>query len=405
VFLAAPLIATRWLQGNGLGGQETTAALRLMGAVIAVQWPSLVYQAGITGLQQQMSLNQVKVVTATIQAVGLVAVLAWISATPAAYFLWMLIVQAINTIWLRSTLWRSLALQDGAARRVDWRELAAVWRFAAGMAAITLLAALLTQTDKIILSKMVPLADFGAYGVAYSICSVLSVAVSPVFTAAVPRFTQMTGRGEVQELRSLYLAMCELAALMVVPAWMLLAFHAGPIMELWMGTGREAGMIAGLLPLLATGWLANALMTLPLGLQMASGWTSLSVAKNLLAVALVVPALLFLVPRCGTTGAALVWLALNIGYLMLEIPIMHHRLLKGAAVQWYGRAVAVPLAVGVAAGLASRALLTSAPGRGGILLGMVLSAALTGLILAALLPSLRRTLMQPVLTRLRCGRL
>jgi hypothetical protein len=172
-----------------------------------------------------------------------------------------------------------------------------------------------------------------------------------------------------------------------------------------MGAGREASVVAGLLPLIGTGWLANALVTLPLGLQVASGWTSLSVCKNLLAVALVVPGLLLIVPRYGTTGAALVWLALNMGYLMFEVPIMHRRLLRGTTMAWYARAAAIPVAVAVAGGLASRGLFATDLGGSGALMAMILSAAITGLALVALLPFLRRRLMQPVLARLRSGRI
>jgi hypothetical protein len=172
-----------------------------------------------------------------------------------------------------------------------------------------------------------------------------------------------------------------------------------------MGAGSEATTIAGLLPLLGTGWLVNALVTLPLGLQVASGWTSLSVYKNVIAVALVVPGLIVVVPRYGTLGAAFIWLALNMGYLMFEIPIMHHRLLRGAAAAWYVRAVAIPVAVATAAGIASKEMLGAELGTSGTLISMLVSAAITGLALVGLLPSLRRTLMQPVLARLRSGRI
>jgi O-antigen/teichoic acid export membrane protein len=402
VVFAAPLIATRWLRSDGLASDRATEAVRLIGAVIAVQWPSIAYQAAISGLQQQVKLNTVKLVTSSLQAIGLVVVLAWLSPTPRAYFLWVLLVQAINTIWLRSTLWRSLGGDGRAAPRFDWAELVAVWRFAAGMAGFAFLSTLLTQTDKIILSKIVPLSEFGAYGVAYTVCSALSLVASPVFMAAVPRFTQIISLGEFAELRSLYLAMCELVALMVVPVWMVLAFHANELMALWMGAGREAGVIAGLLPVIGTGWLANALVTLPLGLQIASGWTSLSVYKNLIAVAIVVPGLMLVAPRYGTIGAAFVWLALNLGYVALEIPIMHRRLLRGSALRWYVRGAVVPVAAATAVGLASKELFGPGLGKSGSLIAMLVSAAITALALVALLPSLRGTVV-PILTRFKSG--
>ena len=401
--LAAPLIATKWLKSGGLPTGEAVAAIRIMGAVIAVQWPSFAYQGALTGLQQQVKLNAIKVATSSLQAIGVVGVLAWVSATPRAYFLWVLLAQAINSIWLRHLVWRSLPAPPGAVPRFHWMEVTGVWHFAAGMAGITFLSAVLTQTDKIVLSKMVPLAEFGAYGVAFTVCSVLAMAANPVLTAAVPRFTVLIGASRTEELRNLYLTMCELVALMTVPAWTVLAFHAHQLMGLWMGQGKEADTIADLVQLLGAGSLANALVLLPYGLQIASGWTSLSVRKNVIAVALTIPALLFLVPRYGTVGAASIWFAINLGYVLFEIPIMHSRLLKGAALAWYTRAVCLPLLVAGGIGFASRALFSPAFGKLGMLLELVFWAAMTAVALVGVLPTIRRAVVRAMLARMASG--
>lgn len=56
-------------------------------------------------------------------------------------------------------------------------------------------------------------------------------------------------------------------------------------------------------------------------------------------------------------GAAWVWIILNLGYLIIEVPIMHRRLLKGEMGKWYGRDIILPIVIVTIIGLVGRAIL------------------------------------------------
>ena len=57
----------------------------------------------------------------------------------------------------------------------------------------------------------------------------------------------------------------------------------------------------------------------------------------MLAVALLVPMILWVVPRQGALGAAWVWIGLNAGYIVLNVGLMHRRLLTAEKWRWYGQ--------------------------------------------------------------------
>ena len=391
--LLAPAIADKWLITRTLPRRETVEALRLIGLILAVQWPSLAYQGALMGLQEQVRVNAVKVLTSTVQAFGAAWLLWKIAPTVRCFFLCVLLVQTLNTLWLRRLVWGKIPLEQATRPRFDWQEVLGAWRFALGVAGIALLASVLTQADKLVLSRTVPLAELATYGVAFTVCSALTLGAGPVLLAVLPRLTQLSRDHEEQALRSVYFRSCELVALIVVPAWSILCFHAGALMTLWMGAGERAAATAILLPVLGFGSLANAIVTLPYGLQIGSGWTSLSVLKNIVAVAVLFPALLWAIAKYGTLGAAAIWAAINCGYLIFEIPIMHRRLLKGEALRWYFRAFLLPVSVGAAVGAASRYV---APAAGASKLEMLLFLAVCfGVATVALgfvLPSIRRAI-------------
>jgi len=82
---------------------------------------------------------------------------------------------------------------------------------------------------------------------------------------------------------------------------------------------------------------------------LAHGWTSLTIKINIVAVTLLVPAILWIVPRKGALGAAWLWAALNAGYVLFAIQLMHRRLIPHQKRRWYVADVLLPIsgAVGV----------------------------------------------------------
>ena len=64
----------------------------------------------------------------------------------------------------------------------------------------------------------------------------------------------------------------------------------------------------------------------------------------------------------GPLGAASAWLMLNLGYVLIEIPIMHTKLLKREIWHWYRNDVAIPVSAGlVIAGIGRILFVRSAP--------------------------------------------
>ena len=63
-----------------------------------------------------------------------------------------------------------------------------------------------------------------------------------------------------------------------------------------------------------------------------------------------VPALIVLTPRFGPIAAAIAWLVLNIGYITIEMTILHRRLLPGELRAWYMTDVGKPALAAVVTG-------------------------------------------------------
>jgi O-antigen/teichoic acid export membrane protein len=77
--------------------------------------------------------------------------------------------------------------------------------------------------------------------------------------------------------------------------------------------------------------------------MIAKGNTRFTVYQNLIALVVMLPLLYILTKTYGAIGASFVWLIVNLGYVLISIPLFHRFFLKGQLFIWFRRDVALPL--------------------------------------------------------------
>lgn len=392
VAMASGWIAGTWLNAANLPAALVSDAVKIMGLVLAVRWLEQLYRAALLGIGDQVWLNAAQAILATLRWGGAYLVVALVLPTVTAFFIWQGAVSLLAVGVLAARTYRVL---PRAARRgrFDWDSLRRVSGFAGGMFVGSILAFLLTQVDKLAISKLLPLEQFGYYMVAATAAGGLMQMVTPMNAAVYPVLTLHAMRGDVPALGESFARACEWLAAIIVPPALVLAFLPEAVLLLWTGNPALVVATAPLLAVIALATLCNGLMNLPYMLQLAHGWTSLAIRINLVAVATIVPAMLWAVPRYGAIGAAVAFLILNIGYLAIGTQLMFKRLLPAGKHHWYRDAVIVPIAAGAVAGLALRLALGAPATRLGAGAHLALAALVLPLAVAAVIPYVRRSLL------------
>ncbi len=340
----SPVIAHHWVKAGQLSTKTIEQALIIMGFLIALQMPIGYYSGGLMGLQKQVLLNAIIVTVGTLRGAGAVLVLWLVSPTIQAFFLWQIVTSAVNIFLLMIFLWRALPFSEKKAV-FQKQLLKGIWRFSAGMSGIGILSLVLMQLDKIILSKMLSLEMFGYYTLASMVAMSLMRFYTPVFYSIYPRFTELVSFDNQDELKRLYHKCCQFMSVLILPASIIVAFYSYEILLLWTQNQAAAEKSYLVVSILVCGTALNGLMNPPYALQLAFGWTRLAFLKNVVAVILLVPLIIFMTRYYGATGAASVWLVLNMGYIFFEIPIMHRRLLCKEKWRWYRQDVCFPLII------------------------------------------------------------
>jgi hypothetical protein len=139
--------------------------------------------------------------------------------------------------------------------------------------------------------------------------------------------------------------------------------------------------------------LLHGLIQAPYFLQVAHGWWRIILRTNLLLLVGVVPLNLLMARAYGAPGTALVWVLLNVCYLVV-LPTAHRRFLNEGRGRWLFEDILPPLAGALCAGAGARWLMPPGLSRAGVLAYLCAAGALAALAAAALAPRMRAVVLE-----------
>ena len=399
-FLAlAPPIAEFWLSAERLTERNVATAVGLIGLVIACRWPGQLYQSALMGMQRHVVSSALNAASATLAAAGALLVLTFVSSNVRAFFAWQAFVALIYVMAVSHAAWRILGREG---RRIDRRAVNPIWRFSAGVAAINITGIALAHMDKLLLSRILPLQDYGQYMVAFAVASVLYLFTTPVYNVIYPRFASLVQLDDRDRLAETYHLSTRLMAAIAFPLAMFLSVFAGDVVWIWTGDAAVASQAAALMPMLAVGVALHGVMHMPYGLQLAHGMTWLSLMTNFILLLVLFPTVIALASSFGAGGGAWAWLFFQVLYLFLGSWLTHRKILQGDGARWLVGNVGLPFAITLLMGLIASwvAHRVEVGPWVRILLGGVLAFATLTLIVAAS-PTLRLVLMRRFRDRVR----
>lgn len=339
----APWIAEYWLQSKHLSQQTISHAITLMGLVVACRWPIGLYQGALIGAQRLTVSSGVNITMVTFGNLGAVAVLAFVSPTIEAFFIWQACVGFVYAITMRLAAWRVIGRLLDA--RFDVNELKNIWRFSAGMSGVAVSAIILMQLDKVLLSRILSLEDFGRYALAGMVASGLYILLTPTFNVIYPRLTALVAANETEKLIYLYRSGTRLLLAALFPIAAAAAVFAEEILFFWTGNQALASSTAPVVSLFLIGTALNGAMHFPYALQLAYGMTRLPLTINAILVVVMIPTTIILALRYGAVGGAAAWAILNGIYLFIGTRLTHRSILKGVGLKWLLGDVGMPLGV------------------------------------------------------------
>ncbi len=322
---------------------------------MAIRLPADMYYAGLNGLQCQVTSNSLQAIFTTFRHLLSLAVLFGVSPTVDAFFLCQALSNLLELAIVRHSLWSRLP-KELEKPRFSLTIIQKIYPYALGMAGISVISILLSQIDKIVVSKLLSIDAFAAYSLASLLARVPLILVQPIADAVHPRLTQLVEEKSTNQLQIIYIKACSFLGLLVYPTGIVIALYSEAILSFWSRSRELAGNAGNAAAILTIGSIFIASLIIPYYLALAHGWTSLNLTMGCYSVMVILPLTIYLTRFYGLTGASVGWLVLNAGILVPYVLFLHRKTLPGANFDWFVRCNFVPLVISVIVVSAFRSL-------------------------------------------------
>ena len=233
LIFSSKFIATYWLNISYYSKEIIYYCIILIGIRIATALPNSVYQAVFIGMEKQVKGNILNAIIALVTSLsGVIAVLYWKSVM--AFYISDLICAIIALLILRygaKTLLppKKLNVKD----KFDFTEIKKIWRMGLGMLWAHGAGLVLSNLDRLIISKIFPLASLGIYQVGMYGGGLLSMIYTPFMVATYPQTCHISRQKDISLLNSHLLNNFKIILIGCLTFGLPLAFFASDFLYLW----------------------------------------------------------------------------------------------------------------------------------------------------------------------------
>jgi O-antigen/teichoic acid export membrane protein len=340
----APILANYWIKPHLLTISTVKYSFMLLGGGLIFQFPIGFYSGGLQGLRRQVQLNIIRIVFSTVKALGAFLSLKYIDNSVIVFFSWSFIINIINSVTIALAIWYYLP-RHKEKPVFDKSELLRIKKFAIGMTGIAFTSVLLTQVDKIILSKVLTLEQFGYYTFASTVGFIIFQIIGPVTQSYFPQLSLFVVQNDELNLKKTYHQACQLVTVLLMPASFLLIFFSKELLLIWTHNLRIVHNTWLLTSIFAFGTAMNGLMHMPYMLSIANGWTRLTFITNIVMLIILIPTTIFASTHYGAIGGASIWAIINSIYFFVTPNILHSKILITEKKRWYLNDTVIPSVV------------------------------------------------------------
>jgi O-antigen/teichoic acid export membrane protein len=336
IFVGAPVLVKSWINLTSIDAGTATTMIRIMSVSTMVVLPRALYTSLFRGRQRMAVNNTIDVLAAIGQQLGIVVLLklgggpftfaSWISASA------LIAVFAYVVVAARLFGWQALW------PRFDLAVVKRNLRFATLMMSNSLLALVHTSADKVVVSKLLPVADFGFYGFASATVGRAGFVTTSITQAAFPSLSSLFESGNRPELLRQYRKLQDLVCFGTLPVFAGICFAALPVYT-YLFNPAVAGYLILPTVLIALGSAMNSALNTPYVMSLAVGKPQIAARANVVALFVVLPVTVVLIASFGIVGAAASWVFYHLFLYAYMLPMVSRECLDMSPWMWYAHAL------------------------------------------------------------------
>ncbi|MDB4789949.1 lipopolysaccharide biosynthesis protein [bacterium] len=335
IFMAADFLGTSWLEFNEMDTEQVVLVIQTMAIIIGLRWLSGFYRAMFVGHQNITLLSAVNIFMAVFRFLLVLLYLTWISGGVLDYFKYQLfcgllelsLLFFLNSKFNKHKYWKTTFHEKIAAVKNNYK-----FALYAGIGSVIWI--VLTQTDKVIVSKSLEISDFSAFSLGVLGASIFFFISTPLSNVFIPKLTEIYKLQNTAAFHNLYSVGLNLCAIVLIPITILVYIFSTELLLFWTGNievSEKADLVLGLYSL---GNGIAVLGSFAYFLQSAIGNLKLHLLGSVIFLVLFVPALFTCLNVFGINGAGIVWLAVHLIMFFCWGGYIHSVYLKKFYLKW-----------------------------------------------------------------------
>lgn len=325
VFVSKEWVANSWLKIDDLDLSQVTYVLSLIGVTISLRWVMSLYKSGINGLELQVWLNVFNIIFVSIRFLGALLLLHWFSIDYVIFFEFQLLISLFELVILISKFYISLPETGKVEIKIYYREIKAIFPFALSIGYTAGIWVLITQLDKLLLSKTLSLAEYGYFTIVAILSSGFLQLSAPIGNALMPRMTFLLASNQKDNMLILYRKATQLMAIFMLSLSGFIAVYADEVLYVWTGNSEVAEWASPILFWYIIGGGLASLVSFQYYLQYVFGNLKLFVLINTITAVIYIPVIMLVVFEYGPLGTGIVWFVLHsVGFVFVTY-IVHKK--------------------------------------------------------------------------------
>jgi len=327
-------IANHWLNISVLNVSEVETCIVLMGAMIGLRFFSLLYRSGIRGMENQVWLNIASMILITLKFVGALLLLEFVTQDFVSFFIYQFFIGIIELMIMAVMFYHFIPATKKVGIGFYWDALKPSLPFAGGVAYTAGIWVLLTQLDKLILSNILSLSEFGYFALVATVSTGIIQISGPISQAILPRMTYLLSQGKDKDMLMLYRKSTQLMAVIMLPLTGIIALFSTELLFAWTGDRKAAEWAGPILFWFALGNGILAISAFQYYLQFAHGKLKMHVIYSSISAIIQIPIIIYVAFEYGALGVALTWFMLRLLLFGIWTPIVHNKFAPGIHWHW-----------------------------------------------------------------------
>jgi O-antigen/teichoic acid export membrane protein len=346
IFINRTWIATDWLDVKVLDLNDVAKCIGIMAFMVGFRWVSSLYKSGVYAYEQQVWASIVDLCLVTLRFPVALAVVIISDGDLILYFTYQLVLSVVEYIVYSKKL-SKLMPDSNELVKFSKASLARIAPFALAIGYTAGIWVLVTQLDKLLLSKLLPLIEYGYFTLIATLAGGVMLLSGPVGKAVLPRMTALLSEGREQEMLAVYLKGTRIVTASIAPIVFVISLYSTEVVYIWTGSREASEWVGPILPIYVLGYGLLTIGAFQYYLQYAHGKLKQHVLYNTFSALISIPLIIYSAFTFGPIGVAWVWLIFRLLSFLFWAPYIHHKFAPGLHFDWLLKNVVPAIATSV----------------------------------------------------------